>query len=60
MKKKIIITGNEKIVNTIIHENKIRVSRGDIKFIEFSEYEKQGKRYKKEKSIDTENAVCDS
>ena len=41
MKKRIIMQGDAKIVDIIVKENKIRAARGDVKFIEFAENEKE-------------------
>lgn len=41
MEKKIIIEGDEKIVDVIIKENKHRVTRGLVKFLEVKERAKK-------------------
>lgn len=41
MKKKMIIEGDEKVVNVILRENKYRVSRGLVKFTEVKEKSKK-------------------
>lgn len=41
MKKRIIMQGDAKTLDIIVKENKIRATRGDVKFIEFTGNEKE-------------------
>ncbi len=50
MEKRVIIEGDEKVVNVIMRENKVRVARGLVKFTPVGPEEKgKGKLKKKRK-----------
>lgn len=52
MEKRVIIEGDEKVVNVIMKENKVRVSRGLVKFTPVAPGEKgKLKRKRKRKGI---------
>lgn len=48
MEKRVIIEGDEKVINVIMRENKVRISRGLVKFTEIKE--KGKKKFDKEDS----------
>ena len=52
MEKRVIIEGDEKVVNVIMRENKVRVARGLVKFTPVGPEEKGNRRSSRGKSTE--------
>lgn len=61
MEKRIIVEGNCKAIRDIMRENRIRVERGDVKFVELGEHEKESvpeaRIRKREKDVDSKKEL---